>query len=145
MISLVIDSNILFSALYNIKGLERRILDLILEKDEIQLFAPDILWEELRRNLKIKLNYKTNIIDAFISDFDIIEIPFEEYKVNIIEARKLSSHKNDIPFLAASLLINSPIWSGNEKHFKHLLDSKKIIWFNTRRLYDYLKKEGYTI
>jgi len=48
MISFVIDSNIFFSAIYNEKGLERKILDLSIEKEEIQIFAPDIFWEEVK-------------------------------------------------------------------------------------------------
>ena len=57
MISLIIDTNIILSAYYNPKGLQRRILDTILKKDQIQSFAPDIFFEELFRNSEEKLGY----------------------------------------------------------------------------------------
>jgi len=141
MIPIVIDTNILFSALYNINGIERKILNIIIKSQEIQLFAPDIFWEEIIRNLQSKLDYKAEDIDNLISKFDIIEVPFEKYKEKILEAKKLISHENDTPFIAVCLLINAPIWSGNENHFKNLLTVEKIIWFNTKRLHNFLNKQ----
>jgi len=141
MIPIVIDTNILFSALYNMNGIERKILNIIIKSQEIQLFAPDIFWEEIIRNLQSKLDYKAEDIDNLISKFDIIEVPFEKYKEKILEAKKLISHENDTPFIAVCLLINAPIWSGNENHFKNLLTVEKIIWFNTKRLHNFLNKQ----
>jgi len=141
MIPLVIDTNILFSALYNINGIERKILNIIIKSQEIQLFAPDLFWEEIIRNLQSKLDYKAEDINNLISKFDIIKVPFEKYKEKILEAKKLISHDNDAPFIAVCLLINAPIWSGNENHFKHLLTLEKIIWFNTKRLHNFLNKQ----
>ncbi len=143
MISIVIDTNIIFSSLYNKEGNERVIINLILENDDIQLFAPDIFNVEISRNLETKLNFDKELINRMISDFDIIEVPYENYKIKINQARKLIFHQNDIPYIAVALLINSPIWSGNEKHFKHLENSKEIIWFNSRNVSKYLKEKGF--
>lgn len=145
MIPIVIDSNILFSALYNNEGIERKILDFASESGEIHLFAPDIFWEEIRRNLHIKLGFELEEINSIISDFHVIEVPFQRYKSNIVKAKELTIHENDIPFLAVSLLLNCPIWSGNEKHFKHLLKSKELIWLNSRNLLEFLRKKGLTV
>ena len=142
MIPLVIDSNILFSALYNPKGLERKIFNLIIEVDEIQLFAPDIFWEEIERNLVKKLDYHNDEVNEIVSKFNILKIPQEKYENFIEKAESLISHKEDVPFIAGSLFLNCPLWSGNEKHFKHLEDSKNIIWFNSRSLFAYLKEKG---
>lgn len=142
MIPLVIDSNIFFSAFYNIKGLERRILDLSLEKEELQLFSPDIFWDEVKRNLIKKLDYDEVNINALFSKFLIIKISHEKYKEYINKAKELISHDEDLPFIATSLYLNCPIWSGNEKHFKHLENSKEIIWFNSQRLFSFLKGKG---
>jgi len=79
MIPLVIDSNIFFSAFYHKKGLERRILDLSLEKEELQLFFPDIFWEEVKRNLIKKLDFDEIYINALFSKFSIIKISHEKY------------------------------------------------------------------
>ena len=45
MIPIVIDTNIFFSAIYNPKGLEREILDLSIEKEEIHQYTNQMcLW-----------------------------------------------------------------------------------------------------
>jgi len=142
MIPLVIDSNILFSALYNPKGLERKIFNLIIEIEEIQLFAPDIFWEEIERNLVKKLDYHNDEVNEIVSKFNILKVGQKKYEKSIEKAELLIIHKEDVPFVAVSLFLNCPIWSGNEKHFKHLKDSKDIIWFNSRSLFAYLKEKG---
>ena len=143
MISIVIDANIIFSALYNKEGLERNVINLLLANDNIQLFAPDIYRVEISSNLEKKLNFKKEMIDESLSNFDIIEVPFDKYKVKISQAKKLVFHQNDLPYIAVALLLNSPIWSGNEKHFKHLEYSKEVIWFKSRRLFNYLEEKGF--
>jgi len=145
MISIVIDTNIVFSAIYNKEGIERAIINLILENVDLQLFTPDIFTLEITRNLENKLNIDKETIEKLIFDLDIIEIPYEKYKSKISQAEKLVSHQNDIPYIAVALLINSPIWSGNEKHFKHLETSTEIIWFNSRGLYRFFQEKGYLI
>ncbi len=140
MISLVIDSNIFFSAIYNEKGLERKILDLSIEKDEIQIFAPDIFWEEVIRVLIEKLSYTEEEVEQLISKFDIIEIPQNKYENFKDQAETMISHKSDAAFVSTSLFLNCPIWSGNVKHFQHIRNSKEIIWLTSRELLDYLKK-----
>ncbi len=141
MISIVVDANIVFSALYNKEGLERTILNTIIETDSIQLFAPDIFIEEIFRNLELKLGFNKEEIERTISEFNIIEVPSEKYIVRFPDAKRLSVRENNIPYLATALILNSPIWSGNEKHFKHLEHSTEIIWFNSRRLLNYLKSK----
>lgn len=142
MIPLVIDSNIFFSALYNPKGIERKIFNLIIEEEEIQLFAPVIFWEEIKRNLVKKLGYHNDEVNEITSKFNILKVPHEKYEKFTQKAESLISHKEDVPFIAVSLFLNCPLWSGNERHFKRLEDSKDIIWFNSRRLFAYLKKKG---
>ncbi len=141
MISLVIDTNIFFSAIYNEKGLERKIIDLSIEENEIQLFAPDVFWEEIKRILIEKLDYKIDEIEQLVSKFDIIEVPQVKYEKFKDKADAIMSHKSDVAFISTSFFLNCPIWSGNVKHYQHLRDSKEIIWFTSRELYDYLKKK----
>ena len=145
MITLVIDTNIIFSSIYKKNGLERTIINAILENNSIQLFAPDVYKEEISRNLGKKLGYDQEIIDLLLTDFDVIEVPFDKYRSEIPRAKKLMSHKNDIPYIAVALLINSPVWSGNAKHFNHLENSEEVIWFNSRGLYIYLKEKGISL
>ena len=143
MLSFIVDTNIIFSALYNKEGLERIVLNLILGNNDIQLFAPEIYRVEISKNLKKKLDFDKEMIISILSDFDIIEVPYEEYKVKILQAKKLIVHQNDIPYIAVALLLNSPIWSGNERHFKHLKNSKEIVWFSSRKLFNYLTEKGF--
>ncbi|MFO8020223.1 MAG: PIN domain-containing protein [Promethearchaeia archaeon] len=145
MITLVIDTNIFFSAMYNKEGKERKILDLSIFSNKIRLFAPDIFWAEITRNLTSKLGYSESVIDELIAKFDIIEVPQKKYVQFAEKARSMISHENDVAFVSTSLFLNCPIWSGNKAHFKQLRKSKEIIWFNTKELFDYLKEKGILI
>ena len=142
MIPLVIDSNIFFSAMYNPEGLERKILQISIEQEELRLFAPDVFWEEIERNLIRKLQYSKEIINELFSKFNIMKVPLDDYEPSINKAESLINHENDIPFIAAALYLNCPLWSGNERHFKHLKTSKEMIWFNSQNLILYLKEKG---
>lgn len=142
MISIVIDTNIFFSAIYNEEGLERKILNLSIEENEIQLFAPDVFWEEIKRILIEKLDYKGDEIEQLISKFEIIEVPQEKYETFKDQAESIISHKNDVAFICTALLLNCLVWSGNVKHYHHLRDSKKIIWLTSRKLNEYLKEKN---
>lgn len=142
MISLVIDSNIFFSAIYNEKGLERKILDLSIEEEKIQIFAPDIFWEEIKRILNRKLGYEAEEIDQLISKFDIIEIPQNEYEKFKDQAEMIISHESDVAFVSTSLFLNCPLWSGNVRHFQQLKNSKQVIWFTSRELSDFLNEKN---
>ncbi|MHA1373501.1 MAG: PIN domain-containing protein [Promethearchaeota archaeon] len=140
MIPLVVDTNIIYSAIYNKNGIERQLLNFIIDNDEIQLFAPTIFWNEIIRNLSKKLNFQEETVNSILSQFDIIEISPKQYEPKIFEARSLIIHKNDVPFVACALFLNAPIWSGNVTHFQALDKSKKVIWFNSKRLNNYFKK-----
>lgn len=142
MIPLVIDTSIIYSAIYNKNGIERQLLNCIIDNNEIQLFAPAIFWDEILRNLSKKLNFQEETVNSILSQFDIIEISPKQYEPKIVEARSLIFHENDIPFVACALFLNAPIWSGNETHFKALDKSKKVIWFNSKRLNNFLKKNN---
>lgn len=142
MISLVIDANILFSAFYNKLGTERQILDLTLDSHQVQLLAPDIFKEEISRNLIKKLGFSAQEIQDLFSVYDILQVPIERYRSEIHRAQALIIHENDVPYVAVSLLLNCPIWSGNTRHFQALRDSPDIIWFTTSRLKNYLRSKG---
>jgi len=80
-------------------------------------------------------------IDQLISKFDIIEIPREEYDKFKAQAKMIISHESDIAFISTSLFLNCPIWSGNVNHFKSLKNSKEIIWFTSKELFDFLSEK----
>ncbi len=76
MIPLFINKNIIYSVIYNENSIERQLLNRIIDNDEIQLFAPTIFWDEIRRNLskKLKLNFQEEAMNSILFQFDIIEI-----------------------------------------------------------------------
>lgn len=141
MITLVIDTNIFFSAIYTKNGIERRILDFSIQSNKIQLFAPDIFWEEIVRNLVRKLGYTEDLVNQIISEFEIIKVSQKEYEKFMNKAKTLINHRNDLPFVSTSLLLNCPVWSGNINHFEKLKKSRDIVWFSTKALLKYLKKK----
>ena len=122
--------------------MERKIINLSIKQEEIQLFAPDIFWDEIERNLILKLGYDKQEIESLLSNFVIIKISRKQYSEFIEQANIIISHKEDAPFIATALFLNCPIWSGNEKHFSNLTKSGKVIWFNTRKLFDYLNSKN---
>ena len=76
-----------------------------------------------------------------MKDIGIVKIPYKKYVTKIEHVRQLVSHINDLPYIASALLLNCPIWSGNSRHFNHLENFDEIIWFNSRRLLDFLEKK----
>ncbi len=139
MIPLVIDTNILFSAMYNPKGTERKLLDETLDNIQIQLFAPEIFRDEICRTFTEKLDYPRRQAETIINNYEIILVEIGEYQEKLDEAKKLISHISDAPFVAVALHLNAPIWSGNKNHFKSLQNSKKVIWFDSKRLKAFLE------
>ncbi|MBD3340517.1 MAG: hypothetical protein GF353_15520 [Candidatus Lokiarchaeota archaeon] len=141
MIPLVIDSNIFFSAMYNDSGLERKILELSIE-EKIHLFAPTVFKEEILRNLIDKMGYNKEYISELLQKYNIIDVPHENYNKFLEKAKDLIIHKEDYPFIAVSLYLKCPIWSGNTRHFEQLKESKEIIWLTSSELIEYLREKG---
>jgi len=120
---IVLDSNILFSALIS-KGKTRKI---ILKKEilpETDFYVPEHFFKELWNNLdEIKQKTELNIHDLRILILLIRQkiniIPKEEFQKQLKDAKRAIEDidSNDVPFLALALEIDADIWS-DDKHFQ---------------------------
>lgn len=122
----VIDTNIIFSGVYNLDSNAGKILFLAIEKD-IELVAPVYVKEEIIRNLRNKLKFSVDEINEIISALPIIWIEEAIYEDHLIQAQKLISHKKDIPILACALSMGLDMISG-DKHFQKIKTDKIRIW-----------------
>ncbi len=116
---LVLDSNIIFSAL--IKKSTTR--DIILS-DVFELHAPEYIFSEITKHKELLLN-KSKMNDG---DFDALLlllqkhiqlVPKEKYNEKMALAEDILKDIDitDSPFLALALALNCKIWS-NDGHFK---------------------------
>lgn len=122
----IIDTNIIFSGIYNLESNAGMIL-LLATEGKIELLSPDFVKNELITILKDKLIFSENEIDEIISSLPIIWIENDIYKEHIKSAGKLISHKKDIPILACALALEIDIISG-DKHFQKVKTKMIKIW-----------------
>lgn len=115
---LVIDANVIFSALISTEG---KTCDLLFS-DEIVLFAPEFLQEEFEKH-KQEILLKSGLPEV---DFDLALslifsririIPSSEFKSFIRQAKEVCPDPNDTEYLALALKLSCPIWS-NDKELK---------------------------
>ncbi|MDO8740023.1 MAG: PIN domain-containing protein [Candidatus Woesearchaeota archaeon] len=115
MILLVIDANILFSAL-----IKDSITAELLFQEGIVLSTPEFIMQEFLK-YEEEISKKTSRTkEEFIQIMhmlkDIIAIvPNEEYSGFMDEAEKISPDKKDIMYLALALKLNCGIWSNDKK------------------------------
>src|SRR3989338_6093813 len=115
---LVIDANIVFSALISSEGKTSELLF----SDNLKLHAPEFLFEEI-------FKYKEEIIkksklseNDFNTSLTLISSriktkTFQEFKSNIKKAKEISPDPKDIEYLAIAIKLNCPLWS-NDKALK---------------------------
>ena len=116
---LVIDTNILFSALLY----KRRIHDLLFYNEDLQLYAPDLLYEEmLRHKEKIRRltrlsSRETDILFNKILPRRVTIVPHEEYMNELKKAVQLLQQVDlsDTPFVALAMRLGVPLWTGDKR------------------------------
>lgn len=129
---LVIDSNIIFSALLSPGG---KTAELIFVK-EIELWSTRTLEEELLK-YKSELLKKSNLSEI---DFELLkELLFD--KINFVEdeelfdyaktAKEICPDKGDIQFFAVCLAKNIPLWSNDKKlkqqNFVKVISTEELV------------------
>jgi predicted nucleic acid-binding protein len=118
---LIVDANVLYSALYKPQGVCGTILQASID-GICELFSPDSVREEVRRNLVENLSMSEQETLRLISALPVEWVPREAYEERIKQAVSLLTHGEDAPVLATSLATHLPILSG-DKHFR----SEKVI------------------
>lgn len=138
-ILLIVDANEVFSAIISKgRGIQTKKLD-ILFSDKVKLYAPSLLFRELRKpknvkDIKSKSGFSDDDFFAFVKilELRIEPISDKDFSDKLSEASSISTHPKDIPYFAAALKIDCPIWSG-EKRFK---EQSEVVVFNTKELVD---------
>ncbi len=127
---LVLDFNVVFSALYGGKvSVELFMLNHVFR--EMTFLVPAYFWEELERK-KGKLMRITKLTEDEL-DFamriiksQIIEIPAEVFSEKLDEAEKLSPDPKDVPYVALALTLEVPILTGDMKLRKGIGGKLKV-------------------
>ncbi|ADC66525.1 Nucleotide-binding protein, PIN domain protein [Ferroglobus placidus DSM 10642] len=139
MIKLVVNSNIVFSSL--IKGKKSRILrKIIFFSSIIELIAPEELLIEIQKHFE-KFNSE-ELEECFHILFTRIGIvPREYYRDKISEAYDIARQfdESDTPFIALSLKLNAPIWTGDKEMIKYGLKSDKYLALDTQAVEELTK------
>ncbi len=125
--NIVIDTNIVFSALLNANGLIGELL--LNSQDEFKFYAPELMKEEI-------LKYA----DELIATSKLTNLQFEESAFRILSAIELLSEdlinqtswskafeltndvdENDTPFMALTIELKAILWTGDKKLINGLI------------------------
>lgn len=112
----IVDTNILFSALYSPDSIAGKIIDLAIEK-KIELFAPEEVKEKLSRNLKNKLGYSEKELKFTLETLPVNWLSNKLY-ANFYEKAKQKISLKDAPILAAHFFTKLPIITGDKEFFE---------------------------
>jgi predicted nucleic acid-binding protein len=129
---LVVDSNIIFSALIK-KSITR---DIILS-DLFELYAPEHIFNEITKHKELLL--RKSKLDG--GDFEALLLLLQKHihlvikdkyyeKMTIAEDILRNIDITDSPFLALALALNCPIWSNDE----HFTKQGKVVVYATKDL-----------
>jgi len=144
-VNLVVDTNIVFSTLLNPKSPIGEILMNV--QDEFTFFAPELLLKEIekysakiekytRLNGKELSTLKTLITNSivFVSEDLISEKSWEKAYSLVKEIDEY-----DTPFVALSIEIAAPLWTGDKKLLNGLISTNNSLAISTEKLKKYLK------
>jgi predicted nucleic acid-binding protein len=146
MINLIIDTNIVISALITPSGTLSKLI--IRDMNNIGLYAPSFLLEEIenKKNKILKLTNLSMIDYSTISDIllrritfidkNLIEIKYQKEAYQIVK----DIDPKDYIFLAFSLQTGFKIWTGDKKLYNGLKSKNFTNIINTNELLDILNK-----
>lgn len=138
---ILVDSNVIFSALYKIASIPGLIIYLgILKK--IKLLSPESIRDEIIRILKYKLAYSDKEVDFTLNVLDIEWIPKEVYEREIKKFADLLKDYEDKSLLACAVNLNMPIVSG-DKDFQRKEVKKLAQIYTPREFIEYLVNSGF--
>lgn len=134
---LVVDANVVISSLIN-KGIVSSIFSLNTILNKFKFIAPEFLLEEVKKHKSKALELTKLSEQEFKESYEflineIVFIPSEQFLELLPKAKQLAPHDKDAPYVALSLALKSPIFSGD----KGLLKSKADV-ISPRELFDKL-------
>ena len=127
---LVIDANVLFSAL-----IKESFSYNLLFSGKFHLFIPEYIFTELEKHKEEIMNKTERTTEEFFRLVEtlkrrIVIIPLEELVPYVEEAEKLTPDPDDMAYFALALKLNCAIWSNDKK----LKEQDKIKIYNTHEL-----------
>lgn len=139
--NIVVDTNIVFSAILNADG---TIADLLLNSDEtFKFYAPNFMLEELEKHHeKMKSisglsEQELRFLESFIlKKIEIISEDFIDHN-NWNIAKRLTEDVDefDIPFVALSIELECPLWTGDKKLMRGIAKDDDVDWiYDTQKL-----------
>jgi len=133
---LIVDSNILFSAL-----IKDGVTSNLLFHDELRLYAPEYLLIEFQKHknlIKAKTERSDGEFDRLMEILQrrITVVPAEEILPHMREASNISPDPSDSPFFALAILLGANLWSNDKK----LKTQKRVLVLSTEDLIEHLSK-----
>lgn len=119
---LIIDTNILFSALYDSDPHAGRLILLAAER-KVDLLAPESVGRELEHNMMKKLEYSKKEAREIIAVLPVMWLDERIYSPALEIARHYLAHEADVSVLASSFSTDHEIVSGD----KHLLSIERKV------------------
>lgn len=108
----VIDTNVIFSALYDPASVPGHVIELALE-EEIELLAPEPVKEELGRVLREKLGYTDDQWRGTLAALPIDWVEEPVYEQFLPEAREAIRDRDDAAVVALAILLGTGVVSGD--------------------------------
>jgi len=120
-VNIVIDTNIVFSALLNANGLIGELL--LNSQDEFKFYAPELLQEEIARyKNKLLATSKLSSIQFEESNYRVMTLikSISEDLINQNSWTKAAELTHDVdeddtPFVALTIELNAVLWTGDKK------------------------------
>ena len=143
MIRLVVDANIVLSALIN----SRKIKNILIDEKNIGIYAPAYVYFEIVNHYNKVLKY-TSLSENEILFILIKIIPKRihicgehTYYDKIGEAFQIAKEfdEKDTPFIALALKLNVSIWTGDRQMIVHGLKTGKYLALDTRAVEELIR------
>lgn len=112
MTDLIIDTNVVFSALYDPDSVPGQIVELALE-GTLTLYAPDTVEEELERILRNKLGYTDAEWEDTRAALPVEWIEQAVYERALEAAREAIADPGDVSIVATAITVDAAIVSGD--------------------------------
>ena len=122
-IKIVIDTNVLFMAVYDRKGKARKVIDAAVD-GKITLYAPDSVKKEIFQVLQRELQFTQDEIESNLNEIPIRWIKHEIYE-SFLDKTKIK-HKSDKPIEAVALMLGCGILSA-DMHFKERININELL------------------
>jgi len=122
----VLDTNVIFSALYDFESPAGKLLAMAIEK-KVELASPVHVKEELVKILREKLEYTHDEIRETIAALPVAWVEEDIYVHTIKEAKEAISHEEDAPVVACAMALECDVISG-DKHFHTLRKPVIKVW-----------------